>query len=86
MINQKAISAKIYLHILQSLDEEVKTGWKSRNRIINDAIRMYCTARKLQRIIHDQGRGSEAARTAAAQFLKEYVTPDAHVYVDMIDI
>ena len=85
MINQKAISAKIDLHIFQELDDEAKIYWKSRNRIINDAIHMYCESRKLQRIIRDKGRGSDYARTAAAQFLKNYVAPEAHVYVDMID-
>lgn len=86
MINQKAISAKINLRVLESLDDEVKTGWKSRNRIINDAILMYCEARKLQRTMRDKGRDSEAARIAAGNFLKTYVTPEAHVYADMIDL
>ena len=86
MINQKAISAKIDLHIYQELEDEAKIYWKSRNRIINDAIHMYCEARKLQRIMRDKGRGIDYARTTAAQFLKDYVAPDAHVYVDMIDL
>lgn len=86
MINQKAISAKIDLHIYQELEDEAKIYWKIRNRIINDAIHMYCEARKLQRIMRDKGRGSDYARTTAAQFLKDYVAPEAHVYVDMIDL
>ena len=86
MINQKAISVKIDLHIYQELEDEAKIDWKSRNRIINDAIRMYCDARKLQRTIRDKGCDSKLAKTAAANYLKTYVTPEAHVYVDMIDL
>lgn len=86
MITQKAISAKLNFDVLKMIDDESKVSWKSRNRIINDAIRLYCDNQDLQRTIRAHGRGSEAARTAAAQYLKKYVAPDAHVYVDMIDL
>ena len=86
MINQKAISAKLDLSVLKMIDKEAYISSKSRNRIINDAIRQYCESQDLQRTIRAHGRGSEAARTAAAQYLKKYVAPDAHVYVDMIDL
>lgn len=86
MITQKAISAKLDLDALEMIDEEANVGRKSRNRIINDAIRLYCNNQDLRRKIREHGRGSEAARLAAANFLKKYVAPDAHVYVDMIDL
>lgn len=86
MINQKAISAKLNYDVLEMIDEEVRVSLHSRNRIINDAIRIYCANVDLRRTIRAHGRGSEAARTAAAQYLKKYVAPEAHVYVDMIDL
>ena len=86
MINQKAISAKLNYDVLEMIDKEARVSWKSRNRIINDAIRLYCANQNLQRIIRATPRGSEAARTAAAIYLKKYVAPEAHVYVDMIDL
>lgn len=86
MINQKAISAKLNYDVLEMIDNEARVSWKSRNRIINDAIRLYCDNQDLRRTIRAHGRGSEAARTAAAKYLKQYVAPDAHVYVDMIDL
>lgn len=86
MINQKAISAKLDYYVLDMIDKEARVSWKSRNRIINDAIRQYCESQDLQRTIRAHGRGSEAARTAAANYLKRYVAPDAHVYLDMIDL
>lgn len=86
MINQKAISAKLNYDVLKMIDDEARASWKSRNRIINDAIRLYCANQDLQNTIHLHGRGSEAARIAVANYLKKYVAPDAHVYVDMIDL
>ena len=86
MINQKAISAKLDYMVLTMIEKEAVVGCKSKNRIINDAIRLYCDNQDLQRTIRAHGRGSEAARIAAAQYLKRYVAPEAHVYVDMIDL
>ena len=85
MINQKAISVKLNFDVLKIIDDESKVSWKSRNRIINDAIRLYCDNKDLQRTIRAHGPGSEAARIAAANYLKKYVCPEAHVYVLMID-
>lgn len=85
MINQKAISVKLNFDVLKMIDDESRVTWRSRNRIINDAIRLYCDNQDLQRTIRAHGRGSEAARIAAANYLKKYVSPEAHVYVDMVD-
>lgn len=86
MINQKAISAKLDFDVLKMIDHESKVSLKQRNRIINDAIRLYCNNQDLQRTIRAHGRASEEARIAAAQYLKRYVCPEAHVYVHMIDL
>lgn len=86
MINQKAISAKLNFDVLKMIDEEVRLGYKSRNRIINDAIRLYCEHEDLRRTILAHGLKSESARTAAANYLKRYIAPEAHIYLDMIDL
>lgn len=85
MINQKAISAKLNYDVLEMIEKESHVSFKSRNRIINDAIRLYCENQDLQRTIRAYGHRSEVARTAVAQFLKKYVTPFANVYVNVID-
>lgn len=41
MVNQKQISFKINLGILQELDKEVALGYRKRNSIINKALIMY---------------------------------------------
>lgn len=41
MVTQKAICLKLDVNTLEQLDKEVSLGWKSRNRIINDAVSMY---------------------------------------------
>lgn len=49
MITQKAISAKIEYGVLEELDRESFTSGKKKNRIINDAIRMYVDMQHLER-------------------------------------
>ncbi len=41
MVTQKAICLKLDVDTLEQLDKEVSLGWKSRNRIINDAVSLY---------------------------------------------
>lgn len=84
MIKQKAISAKLNYDVQTMIVKEAYVSSKSLNRIINDAIRLYCDNQELKRTICAHGRGSEAARIAAVNYLKKYVSPEAHVYLDMI--
>ena len=86
MIHQKAISAKLDFDVLKMIDDESIVSWKSRNRIINDAIRSYCDNQDLRRTILAHGPQSEVARTAAAKYLERYIAPEAHIYLDMIDL
>lgn len=51
MINQIPISVKIDAHIWKELEQEVSLGYKNRNRIINDAIRIYVEFQDLRRKI-----------------------------------
>lgn len=49
MVNQKPISAKIDLSTLEELDLECYVSGRARNRVINDAIKLYITIMDLQR-------------------------------------
>lgn len=49
MITQTPISLKIDSYLLEEIDREVSLGYKKRNRIINEAIRMYLDAKDTKR-------------------------------------
>ena len=51
MITQKAISAKIEHGVLEELERESFTSGKKKNRIINDAIRLYVDMQDLKRYL-----------------------------------
>lgn len=51
MITQKAISAKIEYGVFEELERESFTSGKKKNRIINDAIRMYVDMQDLKRYL-----------------------------------
>lgn len=74
MVTQKAISARIDKKLLQELDLEVAIGTGNRNKIINDAVRMYMDFLDTQRqcaVIADlQGRYAERELFLARWFNK----------------
>lgn len=49
MVTQKPISLKIDTELLQDLDAEVALGWRKRNCIINQAIRLYLSLQDCRR-------------------------------------
>lgn len=51
MVNQKAISAKIEHGVLEELERESFMSGKKKNRIINDAIKMYVEFQYLKRYL-----------------------------------
>lgn len=51
MVTQKPISLKIDTELLQELDAEVALGWRKRNCLINQAIRLYLEVQDLNRRI-----------------------------------
>lgn len=55
MVNQKLISLKIDLRVLEDLDKEVALGWQKRNWHINQAIRQYLDAQDTRRRIRCVG-------------------------------
>ena len=52
MVTQKPISLKIDTELLQELDAEVALGWRKRNCIINQAIRLYLSLQDCRRIVN----------------------------------
>lgn len=84
MINQKALSLKLNVDILEELDQEVSTTWKSRNRIINEAVKMYLCALETRRRARAHGVGSPVCDKEVAEFLKTWILPEANYYIGQI--
>lgn len=84
MINQKALSLKLNVDILEELDKEVSVTWKSRNRIINEAVKMYLCAQETRRRARAHGVGSPVCDKEVAEFLKMWVLPEANYYIGQI--
>lgn len=84
MINQKALSLKLNVDILEELDQEVNMTWKSRNRIINEAVRMYLCAQETRRRARAHGVGSPVCDKEVAEFLKTWILPEANYYIGQI--
>lgn len=84
MINQKALSLKLDVSVLEELDKEVQVTWKSRNRIINDAVRLYLDTLDTQRRARAHGVGSPECDKTVAAFLKHWILPEANYYIGQI--
>lgn len=84
MINQKALLLKLDVSVFEELDQEVSTTWKSRNRIINEAVKMYLCAQETRRRARAHGVGSPVCDKAVAEFLKTWVLPEANYYIGQI--
>lgn len=85
MINQKALSLKLDVSVLEELDKEVQVTWrKSRNRIINEAVKMYLCAQETRRRARAHGVGSPVCDKEVAEFLKTWILPEANYYIGQI--
>lgn len=85
MVNQIAISAKIDSWIIDELDREIAASGKKRNRIINDALRIYFKyqdARRRDRACHHEGNQPDRH---VIEFMKGMLHERAKVYLDLID-
>lgn len=51
MVTQKLISLKIDTELLKDLDDEVRLGWRKRNYIINQSIRLYLSLQDCRRTV-----------------------------------
>lgn len=84
MINQKALSLKLDVSVLEELDKEVSMTCQSRNRIINVAVRLYLDRLETQRRARAHGVGSPECDKAVAAFLKQWILPEANYYIGQI--
>lgn len=62
MITQKPISLKIDTSLLEELDREVALGWRSRNGMINEAVRAYLVLADSRRRIKAYGNIDDQVR------------------------
>lgn len=76
MITQKLISYKIDTKLLEELDKEVSIGWKSRNALINEAVRMFLHVKDECRRI--KCMGSIDDKREALDKLTEFLVPEAY--------
>lgn len=85
MVNQIAISAKIDSWIIDELEKEIVASGKKRNRIINDALRIYFKyqdARRWDRVCNHKGNQPDRH---VIEFMKSMLHERAKVYLDLID-
>ena len=76
MITQKPISLKINTSLMEELDREVSTGWRSRNGLINDAVRMYLRVLDARRRIRSYA-GLDDKERALKELCNELVPESA---------
>lgn len=85
MITQKPISLKIDTAVLEKLDEEASTTWKSRNRLINEAVEMYLELIDAQRYQRYQDKTDRKVSEQALRFIKRHLVPNVQYFLDVID-
>lgn len=72
MVTQKPISLKINTELLQELDEEVRLGWRKRNCIINQAIRLYLSLQDCRRTVKCLGNADAKVDEVEAWLKKNF--------------
>ena len=85
MITQTPISLKIDTAVLERLNEEAKDTWKSRNRLINEAIDTYLELMDAQRWQRLQDKSDRKVSEHALRFIKKHLVPNVQYFLDVID-
>lgn len=85
MITQTPISLKIDSAVLERLNEEAKDSWKSRNKLINEAVEMYLELMDAQRYQRLQDTQDRKVCKEALMFIKRYLVPNVQYFLDVID-
>lgn len=85
MITQTPISLKIDSSLLEKLNEEANTTWKSRNKLINEAVEMYLELKDAQRYQRYQDKTERKVSKEALMFIKRYLVPNVQYFLDVID-
>lgn len=85
MVRQKPISLKVNTFILERLDKEAEQTWKSRNKLINEAIDMYLDLLEIQRRQRlEESQGNKVSKEALA-FIKRNLISNVHYFLNSID-
>lgn len=85
MVTQKPISLKIDCYLLEKLDAEAEGTWKSRNRLINEAVEMYLQLLNVQRYQRYEESNKRPISEEALKFIKKYLVHNVQYFLDVID-
>lgn len=85
MINQKPISLKIDISLLDKLDAEAADTWKSRNRLINEAVGVYLELLNAQRYQRYEESVEKPVSKEALLFIKKHLVKNVQYFLDLID-
>ena len=85
MVTQKPISLKIDRTLLEKLDAEAQDTWKSRNKLINEAVEMYLQLRNVQRYQRYEESVKKTVSIEALQFIQKYLVHNVQYFLDVID-
>lgn len=85
MITQTPISLKIDSTLLEKLNDEARDTWKSRNKLINEAVEMYLELKDAQRYQRYQDKTDRKVSEQALRFIKRYLVPNVQYFLDVID-
>lgn len=85
MITQTPISLKIDSTLLEKLNDEARDTWKSRNKLINEAVEMYLELKDAQRYQRYQDKTDRKVSEQALRFIKRHLVPNVQYFLDVID-
>ena len=85
MITQTPISLKIDSTLLEKLNDEARDTWKSRNKLINEAVEMYLELKDAQRYQRYQDKTDRKVSEHALRFIKRHLVPNVQYFLDVID-
>ena len=85
MITQTPISLKIDTMLLEKLNDEARDTWKSRNKLINEAVETYLELKDAQRYQRYQDKTDRKVSEQALRFIKKHLVPNVQYFLDVID-
>lgn len=85
MITQTPISLKIDSALLEKLNAESQDTWKSRNKLINEAVEVYLELLKAQRYQRYENTTDKKVCREALLFIKKHLVHNVQFFLDVID-
>lgn len=85
MITQTPISFKIDSAVVERLNQEAEHTWKSRNKLINEAVEMYLELKDAQRYQLYQDKTDRKVSEQALRFIKKHLVSNVQYFLDVID-